>query len=192
MAFRHRRGFVKESEEYATEFRQELGLADCSPLTAIELADHLAIPVWDLTKHPTIPSEVVEHFINGGQNDFSAATINDGSYKEIIHNDSHHPYRQNSNIAHELAHIILGHPPKPPMLKDGCRNFDKRMEREAHDLGFTLLVPKPAALVAVEEFQSIDDACEHFNVSKSLLEFRIRKTDAKRWAMNRAKKKRGY
>jgi|TARA_R100000455_G_C6273429_1_gene131098 Zn-dependent peptidase ImmA (M78 family) len=192
LAFRHRRGFIKESEEYAKEFRQELGLTDCSPLTALELADHLSIPVWELTKHPNIQADVVEHFTNGGQNDFSAVTLNNGTYKEIIHNDSHHPYRQNSNIAHELAHIILGHPPKPPMLKDGCRNFDKRMEREAHDLGFTLLVPKPAALVAVEDFLSLDEACQYFHVSEQLLEFRIRKSDAKRWALNRAQKRSGW
>ena len=109
--------------------------------------------------------------------------------REIIHNDSHHPFRQNSNVAHELAHIILGHPPKPPMLKDGCRNFDKRLEREAHDLGFTLLVPKPAALYAVENIRDDEQACEFYGVSNSLLTFRVRKSDAQRWAKNRAFKR---
>ncbi len=188
-SFRHRRGFVKEAEEYALEFRQELGLANASPLMAIEIADLLEIPVWNLSDHPTIPTHIKDYFFGIGRDHFSASTLNDGSYKEIIHNDSHHPNRQNSNIAHELAHILLGHPPKPPMSEDGCRNFSKRMEREAHDLGFTLLVPKPAALVAVEDFEDINDACEYFGVSKQLLEFRIRKADAKRWAINRARKR---
>ena len=189
MAFRHRRGFVKEAEEYALEFREELGLAHNDPLDANVLANHLEIPVWELSTHPALPQASVQHFSSEGQNDFSALTLTVGTYKEIIHNDSHHPYRQNSNIAHELAHIILGHPPKPPMLKDGCRNFDKKLEREAHDLGFILLVPKSAALFAVEQFANREAACEYFGVSKPLLEYRIRKSDANRWARNRANKR---
>lgn len=189
MAFRHRRGFIKESEEYALEFREELALTEHDALDPVVLAKWLCIPVITLSGHPTIKPAEKQYFSTVGQNDFSAATLTLGTKKEIIHNDSHHPYRQNSNIAHELAHIILGHPPKPPMLTDGCRNFDKRMEREAHDLGFTLLVPKPAALFAVEEIRDTEQACEHFGVSKALLIFRIRKSDAVRWAQNRAKKR---
>ena len=182
---------MKEAEEYAIEFREELGLSDSSPLSARQLAEHLEIPVWDLTEHPAMPPSIVAHFSHTCQDDFSAMTVNDGTYKEIIHNDSHHPHRQNSNIAHELAHIILGHPAKPPMT-DGCRNFDQRLEKEAHDLGFTLLVPKSAALFAVENFKNIFEASEYYSVSKQLLEYRIRKTDARRWSMNRVRKKMRY
>jgi hypothetical protein len=189
LAFKHRRGFVKESEEYALEFREELNLKPHDALDPIELANWLCVPVVALSEHPTIRPEEKQYFATIGQDDFSAATINLRTRREIIHNDSHHPFRQNSNVAHELAHIILGHPPKPPMLKDGCRNFDKRLEREAHDLGFTLLVPKPAALYAVENIRDDEQACEFYGVSNSLLTFRVRKSDAQRWAKNRAFKR---
>jgi Zn-dependent peptidase ImmA (M78 family) len=191
LALRHRQGFVKESEEYALEFRKELNLSEHAPLNPFLLAEFLCVPVIALSEHPTITRERKIQFSTKWRDEFSAATLAHGTRREIVHNDSHHHYRQNSNIAHELAHIILGHPPKPPMLTDGCRNFDKLLEREAHDLGFALLVPRPAALYAVEEISNTRQACEHFGVSEPLLTFRIRKTDARRWAQNRARKRFG-
>lgn len=185
--FRHRRGFMKEAQEYAKEYREELQLEENEPLCPFHLAKHLDIPVHKLSTHPNIPDNAKEYLMNGGANEFSATTLVDGTYKEIIHNDAHHPNRQNSNVAHELAHIILGHEPRPPMAGDGCRNFDRRMENEAKDLGCILLVPKPAALLAVEGFHTKDDAAEYFKVSTSLLNYCIQRSDAHRWAMNRRK-----
>ena len=121
---------------------------------------------------------------------FSAATLGDGTYREIIHNDFQHPNRQHSNITHELAHIILCHPPKPPLLNESCRNFVPVLETEASELGFTLLVPNVAALYAIEAFTTLRDAAEYYGVSEELLRYRIRISNAKRWAVNRAKKKR--
>lgn len=187
MVKRHRRGFVKEAEEYALEFRRELEFKDNDPLCPFKLADHLEVPVIGLSKHPTIPEEIKKYFATQGNSKFSATALVDGPKKYIIHNDFQHPNRQTSNIMHELAHIILGHPAKPPMLADGCRNIDARIEKEANDLGFTLLIPKPAALRAVEEFPSVKQAALFFNVSEKLLQYRIRKADAFRWAQNRAR-----
>ena len=182
-----RRGFRKEAEEYAAEFREELGLKIIDPLCCRELAQHLAIPVWELSSHPNIPDEVKNYFRTDGRDDFSATTLVDGMRKEIIHNDSHHPNRQNSNVMHELSHILLGHPAKPPMMNDTCRNFDPVLEMEANELGFALLVPKDAALNAVENFAAVPEAAEYYGVSVSLLQYRIRITNAQRWAQNRAK-----
>jgi len=89
---------------------------------------------------------------------------------------------------HELSHIILGHPPKPPLLEDSCRNFDPLMEKEANELGFTLLVPKLAALHAIEGFGHLIAAGRFFGVSQDLLRYRIRITNANGWAKNRARK----
>lgn len=185
-----RRGFRKEAEEYSKEFRVELGLQEFEPLDPILLADHLCIPVIGLSKHPGIPNEVKSHFGSSGNSDFSATTIADGYFREIIHNDYQHKNRQNSNITHEIAHVVLGHPPKPPMINDSCRNFDAVMEKEANELGFTLLIPKIAALYAIEKFSDLTEAGRFYGVSNSLLKYRIRITNAEGWARNRAKKRR--
>ena len=188
MARKLRRGFIKESEEYAEEYRKELGLQANSPLNPVVLANHLEIPVHDLSTHPAISVKEKEFFLCKEPNLFSATTIADGNYREIIHNDNHHPNRQRSNIMHELAHIVLGHPPKPPMLDENCRNYDPIMEREASELSFILLIPKPAALHIVEEIKDISQAYELYGVSPQLMQYRLRKSDAKRWARNRALK----
>lgn len=182
-----RRGFKKEAEEYAEEFRTELGLLPTDPLDPKKLAALLEIPVLELSTHPTIPDHIKEYFANEGSDKFSAATLIDGTYKEILHNDYHHPNRQNSSIMHEISHIILGHPPKPPLIEDSCRNFDPTLENEANNLGFTLLVPKKSALNAIENFASKQLAADFYGVSLELLQYRIRISDAIRWAKNRAK-----
>lgn len=183
-----RRGFRKEAEEYAQEFRLELQLQGHDPLDPIQLAEHLGIPVYALSQHPTIPTLVKDHFAGSGISDFSATAVADRTYREIIHNDYHHPNRQNSNITHEIAHIVLGHPPKPPMISDSCRNFDPVLENEANELSFALLVPKIAALFAIEHFPDLTSASRFYGVSKKLLVYRVGITNAKGWAANRARR----
>ena len=181
-----RQGFRKEAQEYADEFRSELSLRRHDPLDPMVLAEHLGIPVHALSEHPTIPEQLKRYFRDLGNSDFSATTLADGTYREIVHNDFQHPNRQRSNISHEISHIILGHPPRPPLASEGCRNFDPTMEKEASELGFTLLVPKYAALYAVEKFSDLTAACEFYGVSPSLLQYRIRITNARSWARNRS------
>lgn len=180
-----RRGFVKESEEYAAEFRQELGLAEHVPICPYALAGHLDIPIAPISIHPTITECVKRHLAGSGKSSFSAVTLADGTYREILHNDYQHPNRCTSSIMHEIAHIVLGHPPKPPFLGDSCRSFDPIMEKEANELGFTILVPKPAALFAIESFYDRSTAASHYGVSVTLLNYRIRKTNAEGWSYNR-------
>lgn len=185
MAAKLRRGFRKEAEEYAAEFRAELGLATVAPLSAVQLAVHLEIPVTKLSEVEGISSSVVQYYHGPGSDEFSATSLCDGSYREIVHNDSHHANRQNSSVMHEISHILLGHPPKPPLMEDSCRHFDPVAELEANQLAFTLLVPKPAALFAYERFSSTSEAAAFFGVSKAVMEHRIRITDVIRWAQNR-------
>lgn len=115
----------------------------------------------------------------------SATTLCDGPYRHIIFNDVVHSNRVNSSIMHEIAHVLLGHPPMPPLTALGHRNVDRVLEDEADQLAFTLLVPKPAALFAYENFESAELAAIHYGVSQSLLTLRYRLCDVARWSQNR-------
>lgn len=179
-----RRGFKTEAEEYAEEFRVEMSLPIDGPLCPFQLAEYLAIPVVKLSELPDLPPACLDRCFSG-QSEFSATTVNDGPYRMIVHNDSHHPHRQNSNVMHEIAHVLLGHPSRPPLTGDGCRHFDSMMEREANELGFTLLVPKRAALRVVETRIPTTAACMVYGVSPQLLNYRISITDVRGWAANR-------
>lgn len=183
-----RRGFRKEADEYAVEFRKELGLEEYESLDPFVLARHLDIPVHALSKYPSIPDDTKQYFKEAGNSIFSATTLVDGIYNEILHNDFQHPNRQHSNITHELAHIILCHPSRPPLLNGSCRNFDSLLEKEASELGSTLLVPRAAALYAIEGFSELLYAAEYYGVSQQLLRYRIRITNAMEWARNRRKR----
>src|SRR5437763_12491314 len=104
---------------------------------------------------------------------FSAATVFHGSRRTIVYNDANTPGRQANDIIHELAHGILGHPPRPPLSEAGCRNFDPLMEHEAEFLGATLLVPKPAALRILWRSMSLTQAALEYGVSEGVIRMQL-------------------
>lgn len=176
-----RRGFKKEANEYTKEFRQELGLRSHDPLCPWALAEYLAIPILPLTQ---IRSDIGErNYLYVTQKDpkfFSGVTVFRGSRRIIIHNDTHHPYRQASDIAHELGHGILLHPPSESFDQNGCRNFNRVLEEEANWLGPTLLVSEEAALHIVREGMSEEQASHLYKATKEVVRMRINVTGAKK------------
>lgn len=142
-----RRGFKAEAEYYAGLFRKELGIEPHGPLCPYTLAEHLEVPVRGLSSHPGVPADIKQFWKRGVDDTFSAVTIADGTYKEVVHNDFHHQRRQNSDISHELAHIILGHSLSAPIGKNGERIYDSEIEEEAKWLGCTLLLPKKSSVL---------------------------------------------
>ncbi|SON54239.1 hypothetical protein HDIA_0698 [Hartmannibacter diazotrophicus] len=180
--FRH--GFKSESEYYALTFRDEMSLAPYAPLDAKALAKNLEIPVIPLSTHSGVPQEIKTFWRTNGKDTFSGVTINDGAYKEIIYNDFHHPRRQNSDIAHELAHIVLGHPLTAPIKANGERDYDPTIEEEAKWLGAAILLPKKALIYIILNALPIETVQTEYNVSESLFQFRVQVTDAYRAAKN--------
>ncbi len=134
-----RRGFVRESEEYALEFRAELGLDPTAPLPARVLAEHLNVPVLELSKLGSLPPVMAMRVVRPGGTFFFGAIIPDGTFRAILHNDFVAPNRQSSDIMHELAHIILGHPVYPLMGLSGARIYNPTYENEAKELSFALM-----------------------------------------------------
>ncbi|MBV8799056.1 MAG: ImmA/IrrE family metallo-endopeptidase [Alphaproteobacteria bacterium] len=178
-----RRGFRKEAEEYAAEYRAELDLATDGPLCPFKLAALLEIPVVPLSHLDGFGPENPNY--SPSRNGFYAATIPIGTRRHIIYNDMSHPNRQRSDVMHEIAHTALGHPPHPPLTDDGCRNFNPVLELEAKELSFTLLIPKPAARRIVAQGITSFQASIIYGASKDLIEYRIRITDAHGWDRNR-------
>lgn len=184
MSRKLRHGFKAEAEYYAGLYREELELEPHDPLCPWALARHLEIPVRDLSTHPGIPDDIKEFWQNSTGDTFSGLIIHDGTYKEVVHNDFHHPRRQNSNITHELAHIILGHPLTAPIRPNGERAYDPGIEEEAKWLGAALLVPKKAAVHILLNRLPLDFVQREYGVSESLLRYRVQVTDANRCARN--------
>ncbi len=176
-----KRGFKKETNEYAKEFREELNRKPFEPLCPLELADHLLIPILKISELEE--KEAVRHLTIIDQNVFSAATVFHGRKRIIVHNDSHHFRRQAANIAHELSHAILGHPPTPPFTDSGERFINteiQEFEDEANWMGPSLLISEEAALHIVSKKIAMSDAVTLYGVSQQLIQMRINVTGAKK------------
>ncbi len=171
MAFR--RGFKTEAIEIGREIRAELGLSILDALDPWALAEHLEIPVSPLSKLRPYAPEAVRILRDAGRKSFSAVTVMDGAQRVIVHNDSHHLTRQVSNIAHELSHGLLLHPPTPALTADGYRGFDSSIEGEASWLGGVLLIPDEAAISIVKRGLSLEDAARLYGVSRPMMRWRI-------------------
>jgi Zn-dependent peptidase ImmA (M78 family) len=96
-----------------------------------------------------------------------------------VHNDAHTIGRQANNVAHEISHGLLQHPPTPALDDRGCRNWNKDVEDEAAWLGAALLVSEEAALAVVRQRLPIDEAADQYGVSPELMTMRINVTGAR-------------
>jgi Zn-dependent peptidase ImmA (M78 family) len=110
---------------------------------------------------------------------FSAVTVFNGTRRKIIYNDAHAPGRCTSNIAHELSHALLLHPPTPPLDDRGCRNWNQDLEDEADWLAGVLLVTEDATLSIVRRGMTVPAAAAEFGVSTQMLQWRINATGAR-------------
>lgn len=180
-----RRGFKTEANQIAIEVRKELGLPPHAPLCPWSLAEHLAVPVLALGDLSSARPELADHvdyLTHRHPEVFSAITVFSGHRRLIVHNEAHALTRQRSDLAHEIAHALLLHPPHPPFCTNFARVLDQVLEEEAGWLGPTLLVPNQAASWVMSSGLSDVDAAGHFGVSLQLMQFRLGVSGARKIA----------
>ena len=177
----YRWGFKTEANDIAREIRKELGLGPLAPLDPRVLAECLDIPVLGLSEFVAVAPSVA-YLRDVEPEAFSAVTVFSGRHRTIVHNDTHVEVRQNSNIAHELAHGLLQHSATPALDDKGCRNWDQNIEDEAQWLAGAVLVTEDAALHIARQGMSRAEAAERFQVSEQMIQFRLNATGAVRRA----------
>lgn len=168
-----RRGFKADANRLAVRVRERLGLGAIDSVDPAQLCDYFEIELIPLSKLDCDSSP----FLGSESSCFSAVTVPCGRRLAIVHNDSHHPYRQRSNICHELAHCFLGHDGAPPLTSEGDRFHDSGVEAEANFLAGVLLVPNEAAIYVVKN-DLISDAQRIYGVSRPMLDYRLRVSGA--------------
>ena len=171
-------GFKSEAAALAKEVRAELGLGRLGRLDPRQLARNLNIHVVPLSDFVvTVPD--AEHFLSIERNAFSALTVFDGHRRMIVHNDSHSEPRQNSNLAHELAHALLRHEPATALDSGtGCRDWNGTKEEEAQWLAGELLVTSEVALAVARGQLTRKQAMNRLGVSEAMLNWRMNTTGA--------------
>jgi Zn-dependent peptidase ImmA (M78 family) len=134
---------------------------------------HLGFPIVALSEFEAVIAAEVAIFRScAGQKAFSAVTLFRGQARVIVHNDAHDRKRQAANIAHELAHGLLLHPPKPPFNANGSRHYEV-VEAEANWLGPALLISDEAAIHIVERKLSFQAASDHYGASVEVVRMRL-------------------
>lgn len=173
-----RRGFKKEANDIAVEIRVELGLGPRAPLDPCKLAEHLLIPLIPLSSLANVAPQAFRRLTGSARSTFSAVTVFRGNRRAIVYNDAHSPGRQASDIAHELAHALLLHPPRQS-VNSGARDWNGEEEAEAAWLAGALLISDEAAIRIAKAGQPPALAAEHYGVSEQMIIFRLRVTAAR-------------
>lgn len=137
------RGFKAQAERTAQRIREQLGKPPDSPLTPHELAaaaDAEILSATDLVDRERLEElELLQPF------SFSACTLMTSEQRYIITNPLRTPERRASDVAHEVAHLLLNHQLTAVRVLDGegVRSCDPQQEEEATALGATLILPRP-------------------------------------------------
>lgn len=178
-----RRGFKSECNTRARELRGELGLQPHDPLCPWKLCAYLDVPVLRLQEIES--SEQRAYLLSArGCAEFSAAVLYEGLRAFVLLNDAHSPKRLASDLAHEVAHVVLHHPPRPFFIAGGGRSFSPEHEAEAEWLGPALLVSEEAALHAHHLLQegtiTLTELSDQWTVSVDVLRMRMNVVGAAR------------
>lgn len=163
-----RRGFKTEANRIAVRVREALGLADIDPIVPEEVCHHYDIELMKLSESECDASA----FLGEDQEHFSAVIVPRGARIAIVYNDSHHPYRQRSNICHELGHCFLGHKSTPPLTPEGERIHDGSIEGEANFLAGALLLTNEGAIHILRR-GLLPVAQNRYGISQKMLDYRL-------------------
>lgn len=163
--------FRKRCEEIATLQRHTLGRYAFEPLTAYELAQELQATIYPLDELPGADPIMVANVL--AKTGWSAA-ITQRQPLVIIHNPTHSAARQQSNLMHELAHVLLNHPSGSLDTITGVLIFSAVHEAEATYLGGCLLLPKRAAEWASQKKFTVEQAMIYYGASREMIVWRCR------------------
>lgn len=171
-----RRGFKAEAERLAKATRSEMGIRPSDPVDVLTLAAHLGAEVRDAGELIDITKlEELDEMQPGA---FSACTFALGDRHVIVFSPLASKGRRHSDIAHELAHILLKHEMKS-IEKIGDAVFhtcDPDEEQEANWLAGCLLLPRPLLMKAARAGLKSREIAEKHEVSEQMAAYRLRAT----------------
>jgi len=174
-----RRGFKASANRLSLRLRRSQGLAPEAPIDLNIVARRLSLEIIPLSDFRDECPNAVRQLVHIDSGAFSAATVPcDDGQRVLVHNDSHDVGRQSSNIAHELSHVLLGHPFTLPIDTSGCRNLDRDVEDQANWLSGTILISDEAAVHIVRMNMTAATACDLYRVSAPMLRMRLNASGA--------------
>ena len=142
-----------------------------------------------------VDNETLQELEGPSVNRWSAFVIpikSPGIRHRLVHNPGHHEHRQESNILHEIAHLICDHKPQSMTMVGGIpiRHFDKTDEDQAKHLGYALQLPRDALFFALKNGWCVDQISQEYVASPAAVRLRLNLTGANRiWSRHLTKSK---
>jgi Zn-dependent peptidase ImmA (M78 family) len=180
------RGFKTLAERTALEFRSKLGLRNSDPINLTKLAGLLDARV--ISAEALVPIERLHEIERLQAFAFSGCTFEVRGKSVVVFNPIRAVGRQSSDIAHELAHIVLKHDlSEIEYLGDTAfRTCRSDQEEQATVLGGTLLLPRPLLLGAARRGLTLEQVAAEYDVTIEMARFRWNTTGVGRQASSRA------
>lgn len=166
-------------ESEAVQWRRRLKLYAYDPLPAAQLARFMGVRLIHPGEIPGFDAATLMALLEQDSSRWSAAILTLPSHPPlIIYNPYHTPARHESNIMHELAHLILDHKPAViganlPFLR---QSYQKEDEVEAAYLGGCLQITRNGLDWAVGRGMTKPEIARHFGASEELVQFRLNVT----------------
>jgi hypothetical protein len=171
-----RRGFKAEAERCAKTVRKEMGLRPADPLDAMQLAAHVGADVRSADE--LISRAKLDELERLQPGAFSACTFTIGDRHVVVYSPLASPGRRQSDISHEVAHLLLDHEMKSVEKIGGVSFFtcDSEEEQEANWLAGCLLLPREAVMAAAHKGLDAAGIGALYDVSAQMAAFRLRTT----------------
>lgn len=171
---------------------QALGLRDFArihpdvPLNPFALARFANLLVVDIAKLKGLSEQTREHLLGPAAEEWSggatARALPDGR-KIVILNPTHGRARTNATLMEEICHVFLGHQANRLAIianyehgKTLARDYRKADEEAAYATGAAALVPYGSLRRLVLKGREASQIARHFQVSKDLIEYRLKVT----------------
>ena len=171
-----RRGFKAEAERKAESIRLDMGIALTSKLDSTLLANHVGAVVRRADELTNQRKLAALNALQPGA--FSACTFRVKGQSVIVYNPLASLGRTQSDIAHEVAHIVLQHELQTVQNISGVSFFtcDPDEEQEANWLAGCLLLPRKLLMDAAMHELSPIEIAQEYGASRAMADFRLRAT----------------
>lgn len=180
-----RRGFKAEAERTSAEVRTALGVRETERLPLDRLARTLGAELRSAAELVDVSRlEEIEQIQPGA---FSACTFEIGARRVVVWSPLSTPGRITSDVAHELAHLLLKHSVQEMQTVGGLTFFgcDPDEEQEANWLAGCLLLPRKLIVAELRSGSNAAVIAEKYQVSTQMANYRMRVTGAMRQTQGR-------
>ncbi|HEX8161189.1 MAG TPA: ImmA/IrrE family metallo-endopeptidase [Pyrinomonadaceae bacterium] len=175
----------RQYEIRAMGLRDFAGLRrDDEPLDPFALAHYAKLLVVDFDQIEGLSEEAREHLLGVGTNSWSGGTCSrplPNGWRVVILNPRHGRARNNATLMEEVCHVFLGHKANRLSIvaqnkqgKTVARDYNEADEEAAYSVGAAALVPYAGLRRHARAGESSAEMARHFNVSRELVEYRLK------------------